>query len=417
MKTARVDGPLSTGKPMRILHIMKWLSSMENTGGKIRAFRLGKALASFASVDAAGFILPGEEPAGNEDHLSHYKRLYPFPMPQGIPFIRNVLASFTHGFSLRTARFLPEAFGTFLEKILRENHYDAIQVEELPLMACLSRIPPDIPVIFSSHNVESELSNRLFSRGNPFMKRLAAMEYRRTVQEENNALIRARASLAVSDRDRDSMLGLFRGKISNIHVLPNCASDRIQPSSREFPGRGLLTVGSFGWYPNRDGLAWFADKVLPLLRKKFPEEIIRVAGSGIDMPLRRKLVRQRIEVFPDVPDMLPFLQEARLLFVPLRIGGGTRIKILEAWAAALPVVSTGLGAEGLPYRHGVNMLIADDAGTFATEIGRLLEDDGLYRTLRSEGLKESQNFRWSGMSAPIAEIYRSVLAGGETASS
>ncbi|MFO7570498.1 MAG: glycosyltransferase family 4 protein [Smithellaceae bacterium] len=401
---------------MRILHVMKWLSSSENTGGKIRAFRIGKALSSFARVDAAGFVLSGEEPTGNENHLSHYHRLYPFPMLRGVPRMREVLTSFTQGLSLRTTRFLPGTFGIFLKRILRENRYDAIQVEELPLMASLHCVPLDIPVIFSSHNVESELSYRLFSNRNPFIKRLAAMESRRTMQEEINALARARVSVAVSERDRDLMLTLCRGRISDIRVLPNCASDRFQPSPQGLPGRGVLTVGSFGWYPNQDGLMWFVDQVLPLLRKAFPGEIIRVAGSGIGRTLRKRLAHQEIRVFPDVPDMLPFLQEARLLFVPLRIGGGTRIKILEAWAAGLPVVSTSIGAEGLPYRPGVNMLIADDAKTFAAAIGRLLDDDGLYGMLRSEGLKTSQNFRWSGMSTPFADIYKNVLKNREIAS-
>lgn len=417
MKTDGTNGALTADNPIRILQVMKWLSSTENTGGKIRAYRVGEALSSFASVDAAGFVLPGEAPNGKEDHLAHYHRLYPFVMPRGFPYIRQALASFTPGLSLRTARFLPRAFGIFVEKILRENRYDAIQVEELPLMASFNAIATDTPVIYSSHNVESDLSYHLFSRRNPLLKLLADAERGRTAREEKNAMVRARAGLAVSGQDRDSLRRLSPGNIPPVHVLPNCASDRFQPSLPEGLGKGLLTVGSFGWYPNRDGLIWFVDKVLPLLRSRFPEEIINVAGSGIGMPLRQKLARRGIDVFPDVPDMLPFLREARLLFVPLRIGGGSRIKILEAWATGLPVVSTAKGAEGLPCRHGVNMLIADDAETFAAQIGRLLENDGLYRNLRSEGLKESRHFRWSLMQAPLAEFYSRVLKHGEIVSS
>lgn len=417
MTTDQTKGVPTADNPIRILHVMKWLSSTENTGGKIRAYRVGEALSSFASVDAAGFVLPGEAPSGKEEHLAHYHRIYPFVMPRGFHYIQQALVPFTQGLSLRTARFLPRAFGLFVEKILRETRYDAIQVEELPLMASLNAIATDTPVIFSSHNVESELSYHLFRRRNPLTKILADAERRRTVREEKNALVRARAGLAVSGKDRDSLRRLSPGNILPVHVLPNCASDRFQPSSREGSGKGLLTVGAFGWYPNRDGLIWFVEEVLPLLRDRFPEEIIRVAGSGFGMGLRRKLARQGIDIFPDVPDMLPFLREARLLFVPLRIGGGSRIKILEAWASGLPVVSTTKGAEGLPYRHGVNMLVADNAKTFVAQIGSLLEDDGLYRNLRSEGLKESRNFRWSGMRAPLAKIYRSVLKHGEIVSS
>jgi glycosyltransferase involved in cell wall biosynthesis len=323
--------------------------------------------------------------------------------------------AFARGLSLRTARFLPGAFGSFIGNILRKNYYDAIQVEELPLMAVWNSIAKDIPVVFSSHNVESELSRRWFRHQNFLMKWLAGVEFRRTVKEERKALGRARASLAVSEKDRNSLLQLCHNNVSPIHVLPNCAHDRFQTSVRELPGKGILTVGSFGWYPNREGLMWFIKNVLPLIRKKYSEEVIRVVGSGISLSLRRKLERQRIDVHSDVPDVLPFLQEARVLFVPLRIGGGTRIKIVEAWAAGLPVVSTSLGAEGLPCRSGVNILIADDEKGFASEMSRLLEDDNLHGQLRSNGLEESRNLRWSAMDPFLTEIYRNILKNREVA--
>ncbi|PKN53646.1 MAG: hypothetical protein CVU55_00550 [Deltaproteobacteria bacterium HGW-Deltaproteobacteria-13] len=396
-------------KTVRILQLMKWLSPAEDTGGKIRSFRIGKALSSFALVDAAGFVFPCEEPNGKEDHLSHYNRLYTLPVPRGARSVLQAMTSFAGGLSLRTARFSPGEFGQFVERILRETSYDAIHVEELPLMASLSSLSLDIPVIFSSHNVESKLSLSLFRRRNPLLKLLSDIEFGRTVQEERNAVLRARSCIAVSERDRHSLSRLLKENVTPMHVLPNCAHDRFQPSSGEMHGKGILTVGSFGWYPNRDGLVWFMDKVVPLLRKQIPSVEIRVAGSEIHPPLRRKLERQGIDVHVDVPDILPFLQEARLLFVPLRIGGGTRIKIVEAWAAGLPVVSTSIGAEGLPCRPGVDVLIADDAAGFAAQMGRLLKDDGLYGKLRSEGLKKSRDLRWSGMSSPLAQIYKNVL--------
>ncbi|KUG21927.1 hypothetical protein ASZ90_008301 [hydrocarbon metagenome] len=417
MKTAGKDNAPTAVDKIKILQLVKWLSPSENTGGKIRSCRIGKALSSFAVVDAVGFVIPGQEPTGKEDQLSHYNRLYPFPIVRGTRFFREAFTSFARGLSLRTARFLPGVFGPFVERILKENHYDAIQVEELPLMAVWDSVVSDIPVVFSSHNVESELSLRLFRRRNPLIKSLAGVEYRRMVREERKALARVRASLAVSEKDRDSLLQLSHDNVSPIHVLPNCAHDRFQPSVSKLPVKGILTVGSFGWYPNREGLMWFVDKVLPQLREKFPEEIIRVVGSEICPSLCRKLKQHGIDIHADVPDILPFLQEARLLFVPLRIGGGTRIKIVEAWAAGLPVVSTTLGAEGLPYRPGVNILTADDETGFASEMNRLLEDDNLYRKLRSEGLEESRKLRWSTMNPLLAEIYRNVMKDREVAAS
>lgn len=323
------------------------------------------------------------------------------------------LSDFAGGFSLRTARFSPGAFCPFVEKILRENRYDALHVEELPLMSSLRSLAPDLPVIFSAHNVESELSPLMFRHWNPLLKLLAEMERRRTVAEERRALARALFCLAVSEKDRKALRCLSPGGGTPIHVLPNCAHDRFQPASRGMTAeKGLLSVGAFGWYPNQEGLLWFLAEVLPLLRKKAPAVTVRVAGSGIGPSLFRKLARQGIEVHPDVPDILPFLQKSRLLFVPLRIGGGTRIKIVEAWAAGLPVVATSVGAEGLPCRPGTDILIADDAVGFAGAVHSLLEDDGLCGKLRSEGLKKARDFRWSRLAESLEDLYSKALRDG-----
>jgi len=398
---------------MRILQLLKWLSPREDTGGKIRSFRIGRALASFARVDVAGFVLSGERPDGKEEHLSHYGRLYPLPASRGARAFRDTFSAFAGGLSLRTSRFFPGASGPFVEKILRENHYDALHVEELPLMSSIGPLSPDLPVVFSTHNVESELSPLMFRRRNPLLGLLAAMERGRTAAEERRAVARARACLVVSERDREALLRLSGGNGTPIHVLPNCAHDRFQPSSRGTVGKGLLCVGAFGWYPNREGLLWFLEKVLPLLRDKSPASAVRVVGSGIDPMLFRKMEGRGIEVRADVSDILPFLQEAHLLFVPLRIGGGTRIKIVEAWAAGLPVVSTALGAEGLTCRPGVDILIADDAAGFAGALHRLLEDESLNARLRSEGLKNARDLRWSRLAPSLEEIYRDVWEGRE----
>ncbi len=117
---------------MRILQLMKWLSPREDTGGEIRSFRLGKAIASFARVDAAGFVLPEERIDGKEEHLSHYSRLYPVLIQRASCNSLNFLSGIAHGRSLRSARFFDLSYRRFVEKILQKNRYDAIQVEELP---------------------------------------------------------------------------------------------------------------------------------------------------------------------------------------------------------------------------------------------------------------------------------------------
>ncbi len=396
---------------LRILQLVKWLSPREDTGGKIRSCRIGGALASFAEVDAAGFVPPGERPDGTEEHLSHYGRLYPLTAGGAKEKAGEILSGFAAGLSLRTARFSPGRFRSFLEKILRKERYDVLQVEELPLMSALGPLSRALPVVYSAYNVESELSPHLFRRRNPLLRLLAEMEQRRTRREEIRALKRAGACLAVSDKDRDALRRLSPSCAPPVFVLPNCAQDRFRPSPHTVRREEILSVGSFGWHPNADGMSWFMDHVLPLLRREVPGAAVRIAGSGIGRPMRRRMEERGFQVHRDVPDILPFLQEARLLFVPLRVGGGTRIKILEAWAAGLPVVATSVGADGLSCRPGEDILIADDPAGFARAVARLVKDDGLYEKLRSEGLLRARDHRWSGLAAPLREAYRAVLSG------
>lgn len=392
---------------MRILQLMKWLSPREDTGGKIRSFQLGKAIAFFARVDAAGFVLPQERIEGKEEHLSHYSRLYPLPIQRASCNSLNFLSGIAHGLSLRSARFFDPSYRRFVEKILQKNRYDAIQVEELPLMSSLGSLSLNFPVIYSSHNVESQLSSMIFKHRNLVLRFLSETERKRTAAEERRALTLARACLAVSEKDRGILRRLSSEGTTPIYILTNCANDRFKPSPQGGSGKGVLSVGCFGWYPNEEGMIWFIKEVLPRLRKQVPRPEITVAGSEIGRSLSGKLKQGGIRVYPDIPDILPFLQNARLLIVPLRIGGGTRIKIIEAWAAGLPVVSTSTGADGLSFRPGVDVMVADDPGQFAEAIYRILTDDDLYQKLRLEGLNNTTNLRWSRLAGPLEEIYRS----------
>jgi glycosyltransferase involved in cell wall biosynthesis len=130
----------------------------------------------------------------------------------------------------------------------------------------------------------------------------------------------------------------------------------------------------------------------------------------MDQPLARLLEHSGCSVDRDVPDMLPFLREARVLVVPLHVGGGSRVKIVEAWAAGTPVVSTTVGAAGLECAPGSDIVIADTAGEFAMRVRDVATDDALHERLRTAGLKRAARLRWSRMRTTIESIYAAELA-------
>jgi glycosyltransferase involved in cell wall biosynthesis len=171
-----------------------------------------------------------------------------------------------------------------------------------------------------------------------------------------------------------------------------------------------LCVACFGWEPNVEGARWFLGEVLPLLRSQGPGCTVRFVGSAIDSSLRAAIRAAGCAYEADVPATLPFLQRARVAIVPLRSGGGTRMKIVEAWAAGVPVVSTALGARGLAAADGADVLLASEASAFAAAMRAVIEDDSLYERLRANGLARVAELRWGNFAPLLEELYTSLVA-------
>ena len=394
---------------MKILHLLKWLSPELNSGGKIRSCELGKILATFADVDAIGF-LPGQGPLDEAGRLAlPYRNVFPLPQKNSVFNFARCIQGVLQGRSLRSSRFYDRRYRRTLEHVLAHNHYDAIQVEELPMMSMLAPLGLHKPIVYSAHNVESELSAGIFKKSSIFLRLLASMEKRLTLFEEAAALQAARFCFAVSDNDKKKFLQLCGRGAPPVHVIPNCAGDRFQPLPAALPKKEILATGCFGWAPNAQGIRWFAGQVAPHLKKSLPGHCMRIVGSDIGRHLVRGLGRSGCTVNENVPDILPFLQEARVLVVPLHVGGGTRIKIIEAWAAGLPVVSTLAGADGLEYTPGSDILIADSPEDFAALVHRVATDDAVYTSLRTGGLKRAEKLRWSQVRTKIETVYAEAL--------
>lgn len=192
--------------------------------------------------------------------------------------------------------------------------------------------------------------------------------------------------IAVSEEDAGMMRSAYG--VSRVNAVPTGVDiDYFTPPAEavaaEADGRtDLVFLGSMDWMPNIDGIGWFAGEVLPLIRRRRPECSLVIAGRRPDAEVK-KLAEEdaRIQVTGTVADVRPSLWGSAVAIVPLRIGGGTRLKIYEAMAARVPVVSTSIGAEGLDVRNGENILIADSAREFADSCLRLLEDGGERRRL------------------------------------
>lgn len=242
----------------------------------------------------------------------------------------------------------------------------------------LANVPKTgVPIVLNTHNVEYAIYDRYTTVESSLIKRkYAGIEKRLLKGAEQRSCCRAAIVLTCSAVDRELLTALCSER--GVYVVPNVVDIEHYESSHcngSSAGPVLLFQGSMDWYPNRDAVEHFVRNIFPKVRERFPEVKFIVAGRNPPAHFVAEFTRfQGVEFTGTVPDMRPYLDSATLVVVPLRVGGGTRIKILEACAAGKAVVSTTVGAEGLNLQNGTEIVLADSPSAFAEEVTSLLTD-------------------------------------------
>jgi glycosyltransferase involved in cell wall biosynthesis len=232
-----------------------------------------------------------------------------------------------------------------------------------------------VPVLLNKDDVAHVILERyLRIEPNPLRRLYGALEAWKVRRWEQAASACMTAILACSEVDRHLLQLLCPGV--PIHVVPNVVdTDHYVPSDVPTDPCTVLFQGGMDWHPNRDAVTFFAREILPELRRAVPGVTFRVAGRGPSESFRRRLAHiPGVEFTGTVPDMRAEIARATVCVVPLRIGSGTRLKILEAAAMAKPIVSTTLGAEGLQFREGEEIVPSDEPIAFARVVTSLLLD-------------------------------------------
>jgi len=185
-------------------------------------------------------------------------------------------------------------------------------------------------------------------------------------------------------------------------VIPNGVDTRYFTPRDESSDPLVVFVGAADWFPNLDGMNYLGEHILPELRRLYPEVRVRWIGRVSDPVRVRMRERFGIEMTGHLADLRDDLGRALCVVVPLRIGSGSRVKILDAWAMGKTVVSTSLGCEGLPARQGVNILIRDDSEDFARAVDSVLRDTGLRVRIGSAAHATVQHeFDWDTIGAEL----------------
>lgn len=384
-------------------------------GAKIRTFNIFRLLSRQFRVDALCFCRdPKHATAVDMEErvveLRRYGSVESFAIPQESSIFRR---GWDHLRSVATelpyTRYMYESrdFRSRLRELLEHNDYDLIHVDSMDLSAYLPALT-DQTVICGHHNVESELLFRRARSGDNLFKRLYLLYQARLLEiEEERWCPRVELNVTVSERDRKKLTG--RIPEADAMVVPNGVdTDAYRPNGGEKEG-GLVFVGGCDWFPNRDALAHFAEEILPQVRSRRPEVTVTWIGRADQAMRSRYRRRHGIEMTGYVKDIRPHVHRAACYVVPIRVGGGSRLKILDAWAMGKAVVSTSQGCEGLDAVDGENILVRDRPEAFAEAINRVLSDECLRRRLGRRARKTAEEkYSWEVVGAEMNRTYREL---------
>jgi len=270
----------------------------------------------------------------------------------------------------------------------RRHHWDAVQAElerqamlETPDVFYLDHLDsfvyrgllPGTPAVIDLHNVYSTLADRAAAEQRFWPLRMyLKREARLLHQRERRAMRQSAAVLATSDED----IRLFASLGGRAVLVPNgvdCSAYADLPTGRAAGMANILYVGAMSWSPNASAVVFLAREVMPKVRAVIPHARLRIVGRGATEEVKALARCPGVDVLGEVAAVQPHLNESALLAVPLEAGGGTRLKILEAFAAGLPVVSTAVGCEGLRVTHGEHLLTAERPA-FADAVIQALSD-------------------------------------------
>ena len=349
-----------------------------DTGGKIRTVQLLRHLRSAFDIT----LVSNFDPAKDTPHVPEMQELC--GEFHGVP--RTDVRKYSAAFYLRVlaravSRYPVTVIGDFSDELSAKIR-DLLQRRRYDLLVCDFLQPSlnlaggqRIPTLLFQHNVESVIVRRHWETAtNPALKLFWSGQWRKMLRFEREACRRFDGVVTVSELDKLTLEKDFGAR--NVFAIPTGVdTDFFEPGTEPPEDNTLIFTGAMDWLPNEDAIIFFAEEILHRLQAIIPSVSLTVVGRN---PSRRLLERTRryreVSIVGRVEDIRPYVHRHAVYIIPLRIGGGTRIKAYEAMAMAKPIVSTRIGVEGLPVRDADHLVLADHPDDFAAAVARLLKD-------------------------------------------
>lgn len=402
------------GRP-RLLLLCHTLPYPPDGGPWIRTYHVLRLLAEEFDITALCFERAGARggldpaPSSRPESLSRLADVEVFAIPQRHSRARYVwdhLRSVVSGRVYTWYLYDSLPFRHRLHEILSARRFDLVHVDSLDLARYLPSCR-DLPVVCVHHDIESVLLRRRAVVDRSFWRRAYIGHQARLMKRiESRWCGRVALNVVCSEHDRAVLQRVAPG--SRVAVVPNGVdTDHFRAGAAD--GTGVAFVGGTSPFPNRDALTFFCEDILPHLRA---DGSVRVRWIGRASPDEQQEYRERhgVELTGYLDDARPAMAEAACHIVPLRVGGGTRLKILDAWSMGKAVVSTSIGCEGLAAEDGSNILVRDDPRAFADAIRAVLGDAGLRQRLGARGRATAERtYSWDVIGRALRDDYLTLI--------
>ena len=394
---------------MKILFLSPTVPFPLTDGGRIRVFNLLKQIAKQSDVTLLALETQETDAEGVAELQQLGITVHLVPHAPTLPRVSlgTLVKAFFKRQPITVARYDVPAYRQKFKELIAEQSFDLVHYEMFHIAQFHTET--DLPGVLSQQNVDSAIWRRLCSETvNPFYKfaywtqQLAFERYERVLSPKFDAVT------CTSDIDA----AVFQQYCTKdaIEIIPNGVDiTHYQPDFTAEAPAHLIYIGSMDWYPNEDAVAFFADEVLPQIQEKVPDVAFSIVGGNPSARVQKLAARDGVVVTGRVPEIKPYFAEATVFVVPLRIGSGTRLKILDALAMGKAIVSTTVGAEGLDLKDGEEIFIADEPNDFADAVIRLLTDSELRRRVGEYGrARVERDYDWRSIGRKLHEVYTKI---------
>lgn len=390
-------------RPLTVLIIDEEIPLPANAGKRIRTWNL---LRRVAQVHQVHFLCYGEESVEAEQVREagvHLHLVRPLETPGGLQLGLRLLANLASPWPYSVQKHHTRRFREAVAALCRHISFDLIQCEWTPYASFRGEFG-QTPWMIATHNIETDIWERRAEHAGHLPGRIFfGLQAAKMKRFEARAFAEASGLGAVSEHDAVRMR---RQTTAPVHVVDNGVDlDSFSPAG-SYEQLRLLYLGSLDWRPNVDAIEHLVQDIWPLIRRACPAARLEVVGRRASAGLRALLAgADGVTLHSDVADVRPMLAQS-ILVVPLRIGGGTRIKILEAMGMARPVVSSRIGAEGLELQDGRHLLLADDTAAFADRTVQLLNDAATAQRIgRAARERVEQRYGWDRSAARLMDLW------------